>query len=1127
MHNPARSGSMLLLCLGILSLVAVIAFGFLRLVTRYKDTNGPSTRQLMAQQAALAGRSHALEAILRDYGERGTFVRIGNPANSTAGKVAYPTTWTQANGVRVSHLDGAWRGTFLPPTRPGMSNVNGGSYPIDELTSDTRLDAPFTRVWGTIAADSLGTFDVQPFETGFANTTGRARVFEVEHYQQDAAVRLAITAGAPAIDNGVSQRFSNLSSVLTTAAGVRGDAGYYDENWREVARGGMAAVDARRVARYRLRYEVMVEELDSHVPINATGRDRPWGNEIRETAPDAVAVASPYDPLDQAALTRRTVRYSPSIFNLGYASQPWNLGEGPMPLFFGAMIEHMFQGRGMATNVDRDAQGFPTTWPLMYRRGNLDGQEAAGNDPVPNPGGYNVYGRGNANKWGVQTQYLYTDGINSTQQYKYGGRLAKTVGVPWEIAGNVLWHALTGRQVSFTNLWSGLGMFTGVGLNPYRAWAMYFLTPFSRGLELRNPATARDPTLRWQADTDTPMHANLLTATPITIHAMTLAYMPPTAKALRIESVDYQGGPGACSLVYNNPDMPMQFNIPSRDLFVTDMWRQGGNSAFSFTAPSRTVVDGVVAPDWFHADWSARRGNQHYPGGALSADLPPVPDCASDNTGLLIRTDNIRWIPGPYGGASDAPAPEFGMRNQGIDTLAGRTFLVLPTNYTVSAPALPPGWGAPAAAVTSGGVPIQDRITQAEWESTTPTPGQTYRDANGNTITGGPGSKPNWSASIHYAGSQSGGALAGFGKTWWCDVMVAFHSAITVTRAQWTQRDTYSFDPYWNNPGNSVALNATGNQEFRKTWDPRRFTTLADYDRVFLSQLGIDITNPSAPLVAVGWNIGVQRKRRGTWGARTEPIICIEPGTWNSGHNLRTLAGNTTSDDVGTVGTPKWQRLQEAGSNWGLLYPATPPDPSIYTSDWNLDPAKVASFVSTFQATNGLVFAKSSDGTVFSSRLRTAAMEMVLNDWRYSFLGSSPAYANDFRPLDFNGDGLVNCSVYPINRTALAQEVAYHLDHFVDAGVNGAGRTIDPRLGDTPFCIAGNFFMGKSRFYRVLTRGEVWDNVLGRIAASANLDSALCVDSADRDRPDDLTTGHLLYQRWFFDPQRPAQIQGR
>jgi len=129
-------------------------------------------------------------------------------------------------------------------------------------------------------------------------------------------------------------------------------------------------------------------------------------------------------------------------------------------------------------------------------------------------------------------------------------------------------------------------------------------------------------------------------------------------------------------------------------------------------------------------------------------------------------------------------------------------------------------------------------------------------------------------------------------------------------------------------------------------------------------------------------------------------------------------------------------------------------------------------------------------------------MELLLNDFRMSFLGSSPAYsdnpvdaAKEFRPLDFDGDGMAYCSCYT---TLDADGLPY-----APAG------TKPPAY----FTITGNFFIGKSHFYRVFSRGEIWDNLLNMKINDATLDSVLCVDP-EGNNP---TQTQFLYQRWLYN----------
>lgn len=148
---------------------------------------------------------------------------------------------------------------------------------------------------------------------------------------------------------------------------------------------------------------------------------------------------------------------------------------------------------------------------------------------------------------------------------------------------------------------------------------------------------------------------------------------------------------------------------------------------------------------------------------------------------------------------------------------------------------------------------------------------------------------------------------------------------------------------------------------------------------------------------------------------------------------------------------------------------------------------------------------------------RLRAMELVLNDTRLSFFGSSPQYPG-FRPLDFDGDGTAWCSCYTAYSAA-------------DADGNGFGDTAPERR----FTLTGNFVFRPSSFYRAFIRGEVFDQLKGRPAAEALLDTAFVVDadgslydvlgrptadwSATPSACQRIADSTYLYQRWLRHPQ--------
>lgn len=158
-----------------------------------------------------------------------------------------------------------------------------------------------------------------------------------------------------------------------------------------------------------------------------------------------------------------------------------------------------------------------------------------------------------------------------------------------------------------------------------------------------------------------------------------------------------------------------------------------------------------------------------------------------------------------------------------------------------------------------------------------------------------------------------------------------------------------------------------------------------------------------------------------------------------------------------------------------------------------------------------------------SSAERAKVMERMLNDFRMSFLGSSPKYG-DFRPLDFDGDTEVQCSCYDQNvleRTAAEQ--LYRTDRWKRADASGRGPAPTPysafpaATGSNPwFSFTGCFYIGKSRFYRVFVRGSIYDNLYRKPLAQETLESVLTVD------PEGMQFGgggsaeqRLLYFRWL------------
>ena len=104
-------------------------------------------------------------------------------------------------------------------------------------------------------------------------------------------------------------------------------------------------------------------------------------------------------------------------------------------------------------------------------------------------------------------------------------------------------------------------------------------------------------------------------------------------------------------------------------------------------------------------------------------------------------------------------------------------------------------------------------------------------------------------------------------------------------------------------------------------------------------------------------------------------------------------------------------------------------------------------------------------------------LELVLNDTRLSFFGSSPQYPH-FRPIDFDGDGTVWCIGYPAgNQPATGRH----------------GPTIQA-AGGQHVCLTGYLVFQPSRFFHCMIRGEVFDVVRNRPVARAGLEAVYAID---------------------------------
>jgi len=141
----------------------------------------------------------------------------------------------------------------------------------------------------------------------------------------------------------------------------------------------------------------------------------------------------------------------------------------------------------------------------------------------------------------------------------------------------------------------------------------------------------------------------------------------------------------------------------------------------------------------------------------------------------------------------------------------------------------------------------------------------------------------------------------------------------------------------------------------------------------------------------------------------------------------------------------------------------------------------------------------------------------VLNDWRMSFRGAAASYAADFRPKDFDGDGVVFCSGLPDSALGADADTGLSCHAAADASGNGPGRA----AGLTIFSMTGCFTISRSHQIKIQVRGELYDNFTSRAVSERYLESALLVDPDEDVRrstgpgvlPSGLDDSVLIFQR--------------
>lgn len=965
--STSRCGSMLFLLIMLLAVLTLIAFAFVRSIQLNTAASKADAMFLLTQGAAQAGLDHATEAILADYAK--TSVKLRNGAGGYTTLNNPPTV-----------LEGAWRQPFTSLFRPNTRHNFGTVAESDDLSAwddvreEDQLDAPFAVFWWYGWNYAIGS----SFNNGFTYHDGRGRFYEPGFFNRP---WLGTESGAPPNLPTVPLRYTDAApAVPDHSKGL-----WLDEHLRPID--DADPILARRLARYRLRYAVGVEDLDGKLLANGdVWLEHPNVTDTNPAALPAIAGTSGNEP--NAYRLQRLVRWSPVYFNLMQT-----IGGTAV----GLRAEHVYFNRGSTANYAKAADGFPVSWPLMWR----EVQQSNGT-----AGHWSVFGFGPGNSYPTQL-YQYIDGGN---QMITAPSLAGGMPLAKDATNESL--TLGGPQYSFENLRLA-NQNSSEGGNGDKAIYHRMFTPFGRGM------SANAETATYKDDVDCPWRVNVMTASRNVISAMLNAYIPWRTRTGHYDSITFypqnktdQGGNPFPHK--GSPDLILTTNVdraePARDCFI----RTFNPSFLGYHGPTKaTGLDSGLEPNWMTPD--TRGVADRYPGPLMAAEplaslgVNQGPDDCGKDVGTMSIA-NANWT-----------TAGFCIYSQG-------GFFNTPGDVGFAPPTDP------------GSVKPGDWSTLLDSDE---------KDGNKNAV-----KYYVW----RWAYLKASADKYLYKNSYFFDMSWAMAQAISIQRMQWSQYD--------NGYGTSWAPTHNVNFSPHALWNPAAYQTIADLDRLFLENLGIDITQPAATTVTDGWTI-----------------------TWQ----------------------------------WA--------DP------WVIKRANIA--INNIRTLRKLDKLASTPAGTYDSLNRSRVMELVLNDYRMSFFGSNPDYRAQFRPLDFNGDGVVHCSCYASNPNALPRPTTadnaaegalpasltaieagkLRLDQWQPVAANDQGPTVD-----TAFSIAGNFYIGKSRYYHVVTRGELWDNLIQRPVSGLTMDSVLAVDPAVSGASG-LNGSSILYQRYHWNKYRGAMAR--
>jgi hypothetical protein len=1076
----SRRGSILLFCLALVSALAVLAYGFVRVAQLSRASGDSSNMHLLAREAAMTGTQHAIEQIVRDFVNEPVSA-MDSPAIRVFAPHDFP--WGQSNSMATDELS--------------VANTTGGARGVN------RSDMPALDAFDkTQQSFSNGSANERMIKEGYMATNGRGRFYEPEFYN---LAPIAPTAFNPLLtgpDSTLARpigavRFSD--SYAAAAPPDRNKGIFYDERLRPI--GGAPGL-ARDKARYRLRYAVVNTDLEGQMLVTGD----PAISHTLITNPDPRTVAD-------RALARilRNMHKVPAIvdaheyFSHGEANVRFQRGGAAA----GVAAEHVFIGRGSTANVDRQRDvnaNAPSTFPLMYRLSNS--RQRFGATSAANCDG----------TWQSPSFFATTSGSPLVQGLWQGGE--QVTSAPSEFQ-----HNLIGPQYSFFNWLHATYGNASEGVNERGMACFDRYTPFGRGVSaVQNDSS--EAVSRYRGNVDTPWCINVLTATPRLVYAMIAGYMPPGAICLSYTRTAPSGytlqmpvpvppalpptqHPFGATTIYvqggSNPIMAGDLVTFPNDPTIYQVLSSVGNPTTSFVIAAPGLLNnGAFTPDT----------DEHKNGDAVNVAVK------SSRVYSATRTRDL---------FVDALSPAFSRYHAPTRLATGPNPTISPDYHVDDFWKLDPA-STPAGAYRKPDERYPGVLAFNGYpESPTHVPGspdmlgQWQHDSLGYHLR----SKKDATSSILAATDPEDAR-----------VLAGRYRAVRSRLATYSELSTHAYKALWSQVGHSNTGGVS--------------PTAPDT----MTQLGSSIVAPHPDSI---WEVTGQAMAAAisavqgqhflypTWKGNTKDGRT--PATWFDGGTWAAKGTGAAATDIQSL-----DRLfvSNLGSNFDMPNDPTPVKVWAantsgvlvsFTPDWNLamlnDQNPTCMAMATNPALMPTTFLPIYSFDTYTATQRSQVAELIINDMRMSFFGASPYYT-DFRVLDLNGDGKAACSVYRNQKAAGDPEHDLGIDQYTTAvDANGVSdpipadhRASSPAAEDGIgrfFSNTGCFYLGKSRFWHIMVRGEVWDNVLGCSINRAQLDSVLCVDpigaanevgAGTKDPAKGQCSTHMIYQSWILDGER-------